>query len=79
METFGAGAEKTKSLRKKNGGRRASVVFVVETFFCVLWAVQHRCSASVFQNGVHTRTPSHQYAYVDICLRTDVEQGKRPV
>ena len=34
MESLGARAEKRKVLRKKNGGRRASIVFVVGTFLC---------------------------------------------
>ena len=43
METFVAGAEKQKVFWKRNGSRRASIVFVVGTFFCFLWAVQRRC------------------------------------
>ena len=37
--------QKNKSPRKKNGGRRASIVYVVGTFGNIsffLWAVQHR-------------------------------------
>ena len=35
---------KTKCPQEKKAGRRASICFVVGTFFCILWAVQHRCS-----------------------------------